>query len=179
MEEAVEDNTKPCGTYIVQSCRIPAVKSAIAPPVRFSVRSYDAVWGISIVRVARDFHRMVRASLTLVSGTKGARFSVNVEGVAGEHAFLAGFVSLFFSTHCLERTFQLQEASRILHSAYVPLVGNNLTHFCIPLAHPAEHFFFLDKFCARFQRQIARCNNCLEGLDAFRFFFKLNATVSA
>eukprot|EP00903_Cladosiphon_okamuranus_P010476 g9912.t1 len=47
------------------------------------VRSFDRDSGVCVIRVGRDLHRMVRASVTLLAGTKDARLSVTVEGVAG------------------------------------------------------------------------------------------------
>ncbi|CAM9622849.1 unnamed protein product [Hapterophycus canaliculatus] len=47
------------------------------------VRSFDRISGVCLVRAGRESHRMVRASLSLLSGDKHARLSVNVEGVAG------------------------------------------------------------------------------------------------
>eukprot|EP00752_Nemacystus_decipiens_P010915 g9700.t2 len=47
------------------------------------VRSFDRDSGVCIVRVGRDVHRMVRASLTLLTGSKDARLSVTTERVAG------------------------------------------------------------------------------------------------
>lgn len=49
-----------------------------------AVRSFDRDSGVCVIRVGRDLHRMVRASLTLLAGAKDARLSVTVEGVAGE-----------------------------------------------------------------------------------------------
>lgn len=48
------------------------------------VRSFDRNSGVFVVRAARESHRMVRAALTLLAGTKDARLTVTVEGVAGE-----------------------------------------------------------------------------------------------
>lgn len=49
-----------------------------------SVRSFDHASGVCVIRAGRESHRVVRASLTLLAGTKDARLSVTVEGVAGE-----------------------------------------------------------------------------------------------
>ncbi|CBN74901.1 conserved unknown protein [Ectocarpus siliculosus] len=47
------------------------------------VRSFDRTSGVCVIRAGRESHRMVRASLTLLSGTKDARLSVTVKAVAG------------------------------------------------------------------------------------------------
>ncbi|CAM9506071.1 unnamed protein product [Laminaria digitata] len=47
------------------------------------VRSFDADSGVCVIRAGRDCHQMVRASLSLLAGTKKTRLSITVEGVAG------------------------------------------------------------------------------------------------
>lgn len=61
-----------------------------------AVRSFDHDSGVCIIRVGREPHRMLRASLTLLAGPKDARLSVTVEAVAGERREKRGGMAISF-----------------------------------------------------------------------------------
>eukprot|EP00904_Undaria_pinnatifida_P008814 jgi/Undpi1/5062/HiC_scaffold_19.g08414.m1 len=67
--ESIATNFGDCGTGSTSSS--------------LQVRSFDADSGVCVIRAGRDSHRMIRASLSLLTGSKNSRFSMTVESVAG------------------------------------------------------------------------------------------------